>query len=616
MKNQRDIERELDRIEEIQRSGESAQFSVPFHPGYLKRELERVTFLPIEKFVLLKNFFKFIDNLNNKFNKSSITNYFNKIGNYLHIVSKIDQKIDADNSIKDTASSDLFQIRNQKKATKNRIIKTLHTLLKKRQKMFTDTTIVERENRYVLPVKTNFKKDLVGIVHSYSNSGETVFIEPMEITDDSARLKDLEDLEKKEIEAILCALTNSIRAEAEHIEEDIERIVCLDLLFAKVRFAREYSSTRPFFKNSINIVNGFHPILKKVNDHVVPLNLRMNSNKRVLLISGPNAGGKTVVLKTVGLLTLMANCGLFIPTDEGSSMPFFDEVYADIGDEQSIESHLSTFSAHIKQIKDALKGSRNSLILLDELMSQTSVEEGSALAAAIIEAFAQRKSTVLATTHNENLKIFVSQKENMLNAGMEFTDRPTYQLIVGIPQASNAIKLARQLGINSTIVRNAESYLNKERTSLNELFEGFSKELKAVQEDRQRLSVLIEEYEAKLEEFNTKKKEELRTLKMKYKTELLEAKKSIERFIKTLKKEGPKPGLVHKVRQYFDEKFQPKEVAGPPYYPDIGEIVLIREMKKTGQVVAEHQGKFKVSLDNIFYWVDPQEIESIKEKQA
>ncbi len=231
----------------------------------------------------------------------------------------------------------------------------------------------------------------------------------------------------------------------------------------------------------MNIISGFHPILKRVKQNVVYLNLKINSKKRILLISGPNAGGKTVVLKTVGLIELMAKCGLFIPVGEGSTIPFYDNVYADIGDEQSIESHLSTFAAHVNQIKEALNGNESSLVLLDELMSQTSVEEGSALASAIMEEFARKKSTVLATTHNENLKIFVSKRSDMLNGGMEFTDRPTYRLILGIPQPSNALKLASKLGVGKGVIENALKYLDKDKMSLNKLFEDLSKELKAVQ---------------------------------------------------------------------------------------------------------------------------------------
>jgi DNA mismatch repair protein MutS2 len=278
-------------------------------------------------------------------------------------------------------------------------------------------------------------------------------------------------------------------------------------------------------------VNGFHPILKRVNENVVKLNLKMNSKKRILLISGPNAGGKTVVLKTVGVIELMAKCGLFIPAEEGTTIPFYDDVYSDIGDEQSIESRLSTFAAHINQIKEALNGSENSLVLLDELMSQTSVEEGSALAAAIMEEFVQKKSTVLATTHNEDLKIFVSRRSDMINGGMEFTDRPTYRFILGVPQPSNALKLASNLGISKSVIENALRYIDKDKMSLNKLFEDLSKELKAVQEERQKLSVLIQDYESRFKELNAKKKKELEKLKTKYKKELIQAKRSVEKFI-------------------------------------------------------------------------------------
>jgi len=180
---------------------------------------------------------------------------------------------------------------------------------------------------------------------------------------------ELNEREKQEIEKILKKLTNIIRSRMHDVEQDIETIIDLDLLFAKAQFAEDLNATIPIFLDHLNIVNGFHPILKRVNENVVKLNLKMNSKKRILLISGPNAGGKTVVLKTVGVIELMAKCGLFIPAEEGTTIPFYDGVYSDIGDEQSIESRLSTFAAHINQIKEALNGSENSLVLLDELMS-------------------------------------------------------------------------------------------------------------------------------------------------------------------------------------------------------------------------------------------------------
>jgi len=606
------IEAELQRVDGIRKCGKNAQFFEPFEPGYLRREVMVVPYLSIETTILLKQFLISTKHLKELFKKTAINHFFADLHAYAELVKEIDTIIDEDNQIKDTASTTLCKIRRQKKAIHKKIKQMLTTLLKKRPSIFTSSIVVERNNRYVLSIKSNFKTEIAGIIHSYSNSGETVFIEPIEITSDSARLLELNNQENKEIENILSKLTTSIRIRIEDIEHDIDAVITLDVLFAKVQYANDISATKPIFGSRFTIINSYHPILTDIMEYVVPLNLHLNSNKRILLISGPNAGGKTVVLKTIGLMVLMAKCGMFIPADEGSSLPFFDEVYADIGDEQSIESHLSTFAAHLKQIKTALSGKSNSLVLLDELMSQTSVEEGSALAAAIMEEFSRRKTTVMATTHNENLKIFVGKRDDMINAGMEFTDRPTYRLIVGIPQASNAIKLAQQFGINGGIIEFAYEYLDKEKMSLHEVFEDLSRELKAVQDERQKLSQLINDYESRIKDFSIFKKRELNQLKSKYKDELIYAKRTIEHLIKTLKKEGPSQDLVHKTRHFFKEKMDIEE-PHQPYYPQIGEIVRLRDLKRNGQVIAEHQGKFKVSLANMYFWVDPKDIESVAE---
>ena len=590
-------------------SGKYAQLYCPFEPGYLENQLAVLPHLTAGQLIELKNWFIFIHSIKKEFKTSRISIYFNKFGNYHDIVKIIENKIDDSEQISDNASQELFRIRAQKKKVRSQISQTLNDILMNRQSIFSDSNIVEREGRFVLPVLRNFKNDISGIIHAYSNTGETVFIEPVEIIDMGARVRELNDLEKEEIERILKGLTDLIRADTGRIEADIDTMIDLDMLFAKVRYAQDLKANMPIFSGNINIMGGYHPILKLLIKDAISLNLKMNGQGNILLVSGPNAGGKTVVLKTVGLLTLMAKCGMFIPVDEGSAIPFYDEVYADIGDEQSIEFNLSTFAAHIKQIKYALEGSTKSLVLLDELMSQTSVEEGSALAVAILERFAKRGNTVLATTHNEDLKIFVSRREDMMNAGMEFLDRPTYRLILGIPQPSNAIKLAKNLGIDKQVINNAIDHLDKDKMSLNTLFEDLAHELKAIKEEREKLSSLIKEYEVKLDDLNHRKKQELSNLKEKYRRELITSKRSIEKLIKELKKR-PKPDVVHKVREFFEEKLSVDEDI-KPYYPESGEIVRVRQLKKTGQVVDEQSWKFKISLDNIFYWVGPEELEQI-----
>ncbi len=484
----------------------------------------------------------------------------------------------------------------------------LKKLLETETHLFTESNIVERNGRFVLPVKANLKHSLPGIIHAYSNSGETVFIEPMDIVEFGAELVELDKKEQDEIINILTRLTSMVKTDIDSIELDIDYAANLDLLFAKVYYASEYNCSMPIFGDHFDIKNGYHPILRHLKKEVVPLNLCMPVEKRVLVISGPNAGGKTVVLKTVGLLSLMAKCGLFIPADEDTVLPFFNEIFADIGDEQSLESDLSTFAGHIMQIKNALSSeTSNNLVLLDELMNQTSVEEGSALAASIIEEFAQKNNRVLATTHNENLKIFVSKRNEMLNAGMEFTDRPTYRLILGIPQPSNAIKLAQQMGINGGLIERAKSYLDKEKASLNELFENLSKEFKEVQDRQTRLDHLITEYESRLAVLGTKWKKESNELQEKYQKELVRARRRIEDLIKTLKKEGAKPEIIQETKNFFSEEL--KEPPKEPYYPQIGEMVKIRGSNKAGVVMAQHQGRYKIGFDNLFFWARPEEIE-------
>ena len=607
------VEQELEKVAQIRRSGESAGFYVPFEPGELKTRLKGLSFLPIEELDRLRKFLQSSSQLKQDFQKSRLHDFFAGLHNHGELLREVDKCLDEGGAIKDNASPRLSGIRGKKKQTEHRIRETLRSMLSQSTSIFTDLNIVERGGHFVLPVKTNFKKQIKGIVHAYSNSGETVFIEPMAITDDAAYLTELDESERIEIEAILGRLTDMVRQRIHDIEADVEIMVSLDLLFAKARYADVQNANRPIFDERLNILNGVHPILKQVNDRVVPLNLKLNSGKRVLLISGPNAGGKTVVLKTVGLIGLMAKCGLFIPADEGTSIPFFNEVYADIGDEQSIESQLSTFAAHLKQIKTALEADSKSLVLLDELMSQTSVEEGSALAAAILDEL-RNKGMVLATTHNENLKIFVSNQSDMINAGMEYTDHPTYRLILGVPQPSNAIKLAGQLGLGDKVLEQAISYLDAEKMSVNQLFEDLSKELKAVDEERKKLSQLVAEYEDKLSAFKVRKKQESDELRTKYRSELTRAKRDVEKLIKTLRKEGPKPDTVHKTRSFFMNKLDAGDRT-EPYHPELGELVRIRELKRIGQVVAEKQGKYKISLENIFYWVEPTDIESIREKE-
>ncbi len=589
--------------------GESIQLNIPADPGTLRKSVAGFSFLKPEKLVQIKNWCVFLGNMKRHFHRFDIGDYFNRIHDYDEIIAEVSRRIFDDGQIKDDASQRLLEIRTKIKRLHRKIHETLLQMLSESQSLYSDATVVERMGHYVLPVKRNFKKDIPGIVHSYSNSGETVFIEPLQITDDAAQITDLSCDEQQEIEHILTLITDTVRQRIDDVEDDIAYLIELDHLKARACYAAALNATMPVFSGRLRIVNGCHPLLKSEN-HAVPLNLEMDTQRPVLLISGPNAGGKTVVLKTVGLIVLMAKYGMYVPVGEGSEIPYYDEIYADIGDEQSIESHVSTFAGHVAQIKQALDGKDNSLVLLDELMSQTSVEEGSALAAAVLEDLSKKSSTVLATTHNEELKLYASKNDTMLNAGMEYTDRPTYRLILGIPQPSNALKLARQLGISDSIIQHAYSLMDQDKVSVNKMFEDLSKELTGVQKERKKLKDLIDDYESRVASLDDRKKKELTELKRKYRDHLIKSKRSIEKMIREFKEKGPKPDSVHEMRKFFSEKLE-QDTDRTPYFPNRGELVKIRDLRKVGQVVEEHAGKYKVSLDNIFYWVLPSDIEGL-----
>lgn len=604
---------DLNRVREVYEYSEKQEFFIPFDPGYIKTLINAHPYLPVEIIFSIKLFLVHTKTLKQKFKKNRLEAYFSGFNEYKEIVEAIERVINQNRQVKDDASVVLQRVRQRRRSLVRQIMEVLNRMIANQPGLFSDANVVERNNRYVLPVRNNFKKDVRGIIHSYSNSGETVFVEPAEITESSAELADLDRQEAAEIERLLAELTAIIGNRVGDIEADTDRLVDLDLLFARAAFARDLGAVYPEFDDRIRVNAGFHPILKKHKPDLVPLDFALEPHKRVLLISGPNAGGKTVVLKTVGLLALMAKCGLYIPAAEGTTMPFYEEVYADIGDEQSIESDLSTFAGHIRQIKAALDASGGRcLVLLDELMNQTSVEEGSALARAILCRLARTNKTVLATTHNENLKLFVGREKNMLNAGMEFTDRPTYRLITGIPQPSNAIKLAQQMGIDAGITEEALTYLDREKVSLNKIFEDLAAELRSVREEKDRLAALTAEYEKNIGEIRTRKKKEIDDFSRQQKKELVEAKRAVERLIRQLKKEGPKKEVVTEARRFFDKQLTDNSL--PSYTPHVGELVRIHGMKRPGLVIAEHQGKYKVSLDNMFFWVRPQEIEAASER--
>lgn len=417
--------------------------------------------------------------------------------------NEVTSKIISDDEISDNASPKLFSIRKAISDLNARIRDQLNSYMRGNfSKYLQESVVTMRRDRYVVPVKSEYRNYVKGFIHDQSSSGATVFIEPEQVMELNNDLKRAMLDEANEIQRILRELTNKVSCMTDAIRYNYENQITLDECFARAQYSFYNKCTEPLLNDKcvVDIKKGRHPLIAK--DKVVPIDVSFGSEYRFLLITGPNTGGKTVTLKLIGLLSLMAMSGLYIPAADESKIAVFDGIYCDIGDEQSIEQNLSTFSSHIKNIIEILNVvDKNSLILLDELGAGTDPEEGSALALAIIEKFIELNCCGIITTHYSELKEFAAKSDKICNASMEFdakTLKPLYKLNVGIPGSSNAIDIAKTLGLKEEIIRGALSHLSKEKIS-------FENILKKAEESRRRADELSNE----LDEIKNKKQDEL-----------------------------------------------------------------------------------------------------------
>ncbi|HRR36110.1 MAG TPA: endonuclease MutS2, partial [Clostridia bacterium] len=418
------------------------------------------------------------------------------------IESEIRRCILSEEDIADDASKELLRIRNSilknQEAIKDKLLS--FTGSDKYRKYMQDNIITMRQDRYVIPIKSEYRNVVKGVIHDTSQTGSTLFIEPMEIVNMNNKIRELINDEKKEIERILRKLSEQCAIYKDEILSNFNICCNLDVMFAKAAYAMSYSGTIPGINKNreIRLLNAKHPLIPE--DIVVPIDFKIGKNFRILVITGPNTGGKTVTLKTVGLLTAMAHAGLAIPADEGSEICVFNSIYADIGDEQSIEQNLSTFSSHMTNIINILKNADDlSLVLLDELGAGTDPVEGSALASAIIETLRNRNITTVATTHYTELKTYASVTENVENASCEFdvkTLKPTFRLLIGIPGKSNAIYISRRLGLDEEIIKMAKSSIDNKSSDYENVILSLEKSRQRMEKDR----IKATEYKKEIEE--------------------------------------------------------------------------------------------------------------------
>lgn len=416
--------------------------------------------------------------------------YFMELMANKYLEEKIDHSILSEEEIADSASTELSDIRRHIRIQSSKIRESLQKVISSPaySKYLREPIITIRSDRFVVPVKSEYKSSVPGLVHDVSSSGSTFFIEPMQAVNANNALRELFVRERKEIERILAELSAEAAAYQKHINQNFDILVLLDCIFAKAKLSFQMDAVRPEIRQDGRILlnKARHPLIDK--NAVVPISVRLGDDYDTLVITGPNTGGKTVTLKTIGLLTLMAECGLHIPADDGSCISVFDRVLADIGDEQSIEQSLSTFSAHMKNIVEIISiCDARSLVLFDELGAGTDPAEGAALAIALIQFCRQCGSKVAATTHYAELKLFAMRTQGVINASCEFdveTLQPTYRLLIGIPGKSNAFAISRKLGLPDHIIDEASSLVDENDASFEDVLNQLETQRQAMEDAR------------------------------------------------------------------------------------------------------------------------------------
>ena len=484
----------------------------------------------------------------------SLDEMFRSLEPLTNVNNEITRCIISEEEVADDASPGLRHVRRQMKITGDRVHTQLNAILNSSRTMLQDPVITMRDGRYCLPVKAEYKSSFQGMVHDQSATGSTLFIEPMAIIKLNNELRELEIREQKEIEMVLAALSMELVPYVETILINLKLLTKLDFIFARAALARHYNCSMPKFNKNgyIHIKDGRHPLLDPKK--VVPINVYLGKDFDLLIVTGPNTGGKTVSLKTVGLFTLMGQSGLQIPAFDGSELAVFDEVFADIGDEQSIEQSLSTFSAHMTNIVRILeKADSHSLCLFDELGAGTDPTEGAALAIAVLSFLHNMKCRTMATTHYSELKVYALTTPGVENACCEFdveTLRPTYRLLIGIPGKSNAFAISQKLGLPDFIIQDAKSRLEEGDEAFEDLLASLEESRVTIEKEREEIasykseiSRLKSRLEQKEERFDERKDKLIRNANEEAQRILREAKETANQTIRQINKLAQSSGV-------------------------------------------------------------------------
>ena len=540
------------------------------------------------------------------------------------LAGEIRRCILSEDEISDDASPTLKSIRRSIGQMNDKVHAQLTSMVNGSARTYLqDAVITMRNGRYCLPVKAEYRSQIQGMIHDQSSTGSTLFIEPMAVLKLNNELHELELREEKEIEVILSTLSSRAAAELEPLETNLELLTRLDFIFARAQLSRSYNGSEPIFnqKGIINIKKGRHPLLDKKK--VVPIDLILGKDYRMLIVTGPNTGGKTVSLKTVGLFTLMGQAGLHIPAFDHSELAVFDDVFADIGDEQSIEQSLSTFSSHMTNIVRILNAAdAKTLVLFDELCAGTDPTEGAALAIAILKTLLNRHVTTMATTHYSELKVFALTTDQVCNACCEFdvaTLSPTYRLLIGIPGKSNAFAISGKLGLPAHIIEEAKKNIDVQEQNFEELIADLETSRATIEKEQEELSAYkaqVESLKKRLEEKHdniAKQKERiLNEANEKAQNILQDAKDYADHTIRTMNKLSKSGGVDMKaleqersrVRDKLNQSNNRKKAAPAAQKAKVyaasdfkqGDSVHVRSLDLKGTVVSQPNSKGELSI--------------------
>ena len=554
-------------------------------------------------------YFKQLDSI--KVDCNTLEELSNNLQLFKALKTNITLAITEEGIVSDNASRELFVVRRSLKSLENRLRSKLNELLQTKASMLTEQLIVQRDGRMCLPVKIEYKNTFKGIVHDVSSSNTTAYIEPESTLEIANQIDSYLAEEKKQVQIILKNLSLLVGAEANELLNNLDILTKLDIIYAKALMAKDldYNDVKLENKQEFEIKKAKHPLIPK--DKCVPIDCEIGKKYKVIIITGPNTGGKTVALKTIGLLHMMVYIGMMVPASSDSTFGYFEDILADIGDEQSIEQSLSTFSSHMTNIVKIIDSiSFNSLVLLDELGSGTDPKEGSGLAISIIDYLKKAGAIVIATTHYSELKNYAYNNEGIINASVEFnteTLMPTYRLLLGVPGKSNAIEIARRLGLNDKIIDMAKNELNNISTESQNLIGNLEEEMTKLRRQQEELELEKKKYDKLVYDAN---KEKIELVKMTDKI-INDAKLKANDILKDAKEEAS--NLITEIKNMSEENFKEHQLAELTRKArsldvknddeaifdeniNVGDYVYIKSYQKYGTVRKAKGEKFIVSV--------------------